>query len=306
MKTTFILFSLLLTLSFITCSSNSEQGTTTIKIDFQGMNVKGKIITGNTVYSANEIPTGVHHIDVLVYAKSTASASNLIYFNTFAKDVRDATISVISGPGRILVLEGMTRANTILYRGESSPTDLEPDTTVSIPISMQAIPVEYATVNVTLRDDNDISDDNAIFDFDVTEGAEDVLDDRIILSIFTPAHELFNVENPEDIELTCDVTGDFMDIDLTDSVTPNITVPANTYVVLVARGLSSSHLGDYSIVGLSVITGDALSADATADVNIFLNSCDLSKEIYTTTLTPEEIEDLDSDSNGWADICECQ
>ncbi len=303
MKVTYILLSLVLAVSFTTCSSDSEQGTTTIKIIFQDVSDKGKIITGNTTYLSDEIPTGVHHIDVSVYAKSTASASNLIYLNTFAKDVREATISVTSGPDRILVLEGKTMANTTLYRGESAPTDLEPDTTVSIPVSMRAIPVNYATVNVTLIDDNDVSDDNAIFNFDESEGS-DVLNYQIMLSIFTPAHELFNVENPEDIEITCDVTGDFRDIDLTESVTPGIEVPANTYVILVARGYSSSRPGDFSIVGLSVITGDALSTNATADVNLFLNSCDLTKPIYSD-LTDDEIQDLDSDADNWADICEC-
>lgn len=298
-----IFLTLLFVFSLITCNSG-PQGTTTIKINLQGN--KSKTISANTIYSAGQYPEGVHHIRVAVYSDATSDTSNLVFENNFDKNVQQATFDIESGEDRIIVLEAMTVVNTALYRG-SETIDLEPDTTVSIEINMKKVEIEYASINITMKYMLDSTDDSTNFDFNTHAG--DLSGDKITLSYFTPANEVFNKDNPDDIEISCTTPGDTDpgDTVITDNGTiPPVDVPANTYLIIVARAFSeSASVGDLSLLGFQIIKGTELAPNTSKDVSVVLRTCNATN--YPSEMRTELDEDTTGDSGyGWVDICECR
>jgi hypothetical protein len=112
MKKLICFFGILLIFTTVTCNSDTDPGTTRIYINFK-QNID-QINKSKAINNIN-LPGNVNQIRVTVYS-GKISDSKKIYDNTFEKDVNEATINVISGPARILTIEGLNIFKNPLYR----------------------------------------------------------------------------------------------------------------------------------------------------------------------------------------------
>jgi hypothetical protein len=133
---------------------------------------------------------------------------------------------------------------------------------------MEIIPVETASIIINLKNLDDTAD------FDIANHP-DLFGDKVKISVFTAASEAFNQDAIEDINISCDLEGDYSINTNNDIVSDNsfplpIVVPASTFLVIVVRGESSlpPSPGYLTILGAAFISESELSPDSTGNVSI--------------------------------------